>query len=225
MLLAEELLLLALDDERGTVRFVVAYESALAGALLLDLALAARVEERAGKLVPAGMGSLDEPLLDDALRAIRAAERPRDASHWLGALPTALKPLHTRVAERLVERGVLDARRGKVLGLFPHTRYPERDGVPERELRERLRAVLTGEAMPDRPTALLIGLLRPLGLIRGLVPKPQRKEADRRAEALAQGGAVDGAVADAIQSAQMAILVASIAASTSAASVTVTAST
>ena len=216
MLLAEELLLLALDDERGTGGPTSSFDGALAGAVLLDPVLAGRLRERDGALVPAGAGALEPPLLDQALRVVRAEERPRDARHWLGALEKALKPLRVRVAEGLVERGVLGEERGKVLGLFPRTRYPERDGAPEREPRERLRGILLAGAEPDERSAALLGLLGPLGMVRGLVPREERKRAEARAKEAARRGSVDAALSDAIQAAQTAVLTATIAASAAA---------
>jgi Golgi phosphoprotein 3 GPP34 len=217
VLLADELLLLALDDEKGTLSgFAQSYEGALAGALLLDLVLAERLHERDGDLVPTGVGALEPPLLGEALQVVRASERPRDAGHWIGALPKALKPLHARLADGLAGAGVLDAQRGKVLGLFDRARWPERDPEPERALRARLRAVLVDGAEPDQRTALLLGLLRPLHMVRGLVPKEARKAAEARAEEVARPGSVGGAVGDALEAAQTAVLVASIAATTAA---------
>jgi Golgi phosphoprotein 3 GPP34 len=205
MLLAEELLLLILDDEKGTARPGLADDAGLAGALLLELTEAGRVEERDGGLVAAGDGPLSPPVLADAYAEIAASERPRDANHWLSRLPKALKPLRGRVAERLVERGVLGEKRHKTLGVFSSTRYPELDPGPERELRERLSAVLVDGAEPDAHTTLLLGLLVPLDLVGDVVPREHRKAAKARAQELAERGGVGGAVARVQRDAQAAI--------------------
>jgi hypothetical protein len=222
MLLAEELLLLVLDDEKGSTRGGVGYETGLAGALLLDLVEAELVRESEGGLVATGTGAPSPPLLADAYAEIERSDRPRDARHWIGRLPKALKPLRARIAEGLVVRGVLGEERHKTLGLFKSTRYPELDPGPERELRARLRAVLVEGAEPDAHTALLLGLLAPLDLVGRLVEREHRKAAKARAKAVAESGTVGTAVAQAQRAAQAAI-VASITAATVASSTAATA--
>ena len=142
MLLAEELLLLLLDEEKGTVSATAA-DAGLAGALLLDLAGVRALWTSGG----ARAGSEpSEPALAAAWRAI---DEPKPAKHWVAKLPGRLKPIKGTVAEALVARGVLDEQRHKTLGLFSSTRYPELDSGPETELRARLRSVLVDGAEPD----------------------------------------------------------------------------
>ena len=81
------------------------------------------------------------------------------------------------MAARLVERGVLSEDRHKVLGLFGVDRWPEADPEPERALRERLRAELTGAAEVSERTALLAPLLRASDLVGKVVAKDERKAA------------------------------------------------
>jgi Golgi phosphoprotein 3 GPP34 len=219
LLLAEELLLLALHDEKGhdTTRGA---DGALAGALLLDLAAGGWLELADGRLVPAAPPPAGPPpagVLADALAAVEAERRPRKAEHWVRKLPGKLRPIKARVAARLVERGVLSEERRKVLGLVPRDVYPTTDPEPERTLREQLRAELTGAAEVSSRTALLVPLLRAHGLVDTLVAKGERREARRRAKAIAQdparvGAAVPSVLNDtqvAVQAAIMASIVAS----------------
>ena len=101
---------------------------------------------------------------------------------------------------------MLSEQRRKVLGLFKTTRFPEADPEPERELRQRLRAVLLSERQPTPEDAMLIGLLRPYDLPEQLVPKERRQDAKRRAEEVAEDGTAAKAVAGALQEIQGAIL-------------------
>lgn len=221
MLLAEELLLLLLDDEKGSVRGGFGDDAGLTGALLLDLVEGGRVVEHEGALVAAGGGPSFPQVLADAYGEIERSDRRRDAGQWLNRLPKALKPLRRRIAEALVARGVLGEERHKTLGLFSGTRYPEIDPGPERELRARLHAVLVDGAEPDVHTALLLGLLEPLDLVGRLVEREHRKAAKARAKDVAARGAVGSAVADAQRAARAAV-VASITAATVAGTTTVT---
>ena len=205
MILAEQLLLLFLDDEKGHERASWGGDPGLAGALLLDLTRLEAIADQDGKLVAAD-ARVDHPVLAAAHAAIAADDKRRDAKGWVDRLPSELKPLKERIAAGLVERGVLSEERRKVLGLFRTTRFPEADPEPERELRERLRAILLSERQPTPEDAMLIGLLRPYDLPEQLVPKDRRKDAKRRAEEVAEGGPAAKAVAGALQEIQGAIL-------------------
>jgi hypothetical protein len=212
LLLSEELLLLALDAEKGRDRTSWGADPGLAGALLLDLAEGGRLRADDERLVVAPGPMPGPQLLRDALAVLEEDGRPRKPKHWIDGLPRRLKPFKQRVAARLLERGVLRRDESKVLGLFPRTRYAELDAGPERALRDRLVGILVEGAEPDRRSALLLGLVRPAGLIGELVPREQRKAATRRAEEVAESGLVGTAVDRAVRDVQASILTASTAA-------------
>jgi len=206
MLLAEELLLFLLDEEKGTVSATAA-DAGLAGALLLELAGSGLVDER---LARTGVEPSD-PALAAAWRVI---DEPKPAKHWISKLPGRLKPIKGTVAEALLARGVLDERRHKTLGLFRSTRYPEVDPGPERELRARLRSVLVDGAEPDARSVSLLGLLVPLDLVKRVVERDERKAAVARAKALAERGPVGDAVHAAVQAEIMTAVMAGVTAAT-----------
>ena len=216
LLLHEEVLLLALDDESGRDSTWWGADHALAGAILLELAQGEHVEAADGKLVAVGGPPPADPLLADALAELRASEKPRAARYWVEKLPGRLKPFKERVAARLVARGILSLERRKTLGVFTRTRMPEAEGSTEDALRARLHAVLLDGREPEPRTALLVGLLRPNDMVAKLVPRDRRKEAKRRAEAIADSGVVGDAVKDAVEGVQAAVLAATLAATTAA---------
>ena len=207
LILAEQLLLLFLDDEKGSDGASWGGDPGLAGAILLDLTAAGALSaDDDDKLVAAPDAAPDHPLLATAHAAIAASEKRRDAKGWVGSLPKELKPLRERTAERLVEHGVLTEERRKLIGLFPTTRFPEADPEPERDLRERLRAVLVTERQPTPRDAMLVALLMPYDLVKKLVPRERRKDAQRRAKDIAEGGAAAKAVDDTIKGIQAAVI-------------------
>ncbi len=214
LLLAEELFLLAHDEESGKPGNTMALANGLAGALLLDLAAQELLTAEGTTLAAVGTEPSD-PLLAAAHAEVRASAKPRSASYWVGHLPSTLKPLDERVGRCLAERGVLTEQHKKVWGLFATTTWPEVDPEPERALRTRLTTVLVEGAEPDHRTALLISLVKPLGLLRGVVGKEPKKQAEARAKEIADAGAVDAAVSaavsqsvQAVQAVQMAVLTA-----------------
>jgi len=211
LLLAEEIFLLAHHEESGKASGTLALDSGLAGALLLDLA-AEELVAADGKALTALVGAPSHPLLAAAHAELLHSDKPRTAAHWVNRLPAALKPLRSQVGQSLAERGVLAEQHRKVLGLIPTTSWPEVDPEPERELRQRLACVLVEDALPDARTALLVSLLRALGLVRGLVHKEHRRHADSRAKDIAAqcatASATSTAVSRSVQAVQSAIMVA-----------------
>jgi golgi phosphoprotein 3 len=213
--LAEELLLVALDDAKGidTANWGGGVEAGLAGALLLELAAAGCVTTDGDRLVAADGGDApSDPLAAEALAAIRADEKPRRAKDWVNRLPKALKPLRARVADGLVARGVLEQERRRRLGLFESTRYPERDPGPERRLREALTEVLVTGRDPSQREAMLISLLKAYDLVKRVVPREHRRGANRRAKEIAKGDAIGGAVGRAVSDIEVATMAAVLAA-------------
>jgi hypothetical protein len=203
--LAEEILLLGLDDEKGSSGIVVAH-AALAGATLADLAEAGAVALEDGKVVPVVEGPPTHPVLARALAAVAGDPKHRDPRSWVPRLAQALKPVLATVAAPLVERGVLGEERRTFLGLPAGTRYPERDPLPERALRERLHRVLVEGAEPSGHDALLVGLLRTLNLVDASVAKEHRRAARARAKEVADQGVAGKAVQQAVQAQIMAAI-------------------
>ncbi len=216
LLLAEELLLLSLDDEKGTDRSWASIETGIAAALLMELTAGGALRLAEGdKIVVGDDPAATDPLLREALDAIRGVAKTRNATYWVSKLRGELKPLRQRVAERLVERGVLGEDTSRVLGVTVSRRYPERDPTPERALRVGLLLALTGERDPSRHEAELISLLRPMNLIPSSVPREHRSEARRRAKQIAERHPVAAAADGDFAAVQTAIL-AGVAASTAA---------
>ncbi len=209
LILAEEFLLIVLDDEKGTVN--AGFKDAkpgLAGALLLDLAAMGAVRVTDGKVEPDKSARVEHPVLRAAYDEIAGSEKRRDAKGWVGRLPTELKPLDDRLADGLAERGILHRKDGKVLGLFSTAKFPEADASAERGLREGVAAVLRSERQPTPHEAMLIALLRAYDLVPKLVAKEDRKAAKARAKEVADEGIAGKAVADTLKATETAVMAA-----------------
>ena len=214
MTLAEELLLVALDDEKGadTANWGGGVEAGLAGALLLELVAGGCLDSVDGTLVPADCDPPGDPLAAAALEVVRRDEKRRSAEAWVGRLPRELKPLRARVADGLVERGILEEERRRRLGVFESIRYPERDPEPENRLRTALTDVLATGREPTAHEAMLISLLHAYDLIKRVVPKDDRRAARRRAKEIASDEAIGAAVGSTVRDVQAATTAAIVAA-------------
>ncbi len=221
MLLHERLLLLLLHDQKGRSQSPHA-DPALAGALLLDVLHTGAVEVEDGQLSLA-TATAPDGVLSDVTATIAEEPQPRSPRWWVDHLPGRLKPFLPRLAERLVQAGVLTEQQHKLLGLFSAApRFPERDHAPEEEVAERLCAVLVGERLPEWDDAVLAGLASAVGLVEAVVGKDDRQQAQRRAEQLGEGNELGEAVRQAIKATQQAIIAASVAATTAATSAAIT---
>ena len=168
MLILEDYLLLTLDDVTGKAVVDASFrEQVAAGALLVELALLGRADlagdgdgGRVGRIVVRDASPTGNALLDEALDVVRAKE---------GSTPKALvSPIAklrpaARAVAALAERGVLRREEGRVLGIFPTTRWPAADSRHEDAVRADLRRVLVEGQAPDARAAAIVALLAATG--------------------------------------------------------------
>ena len=199
--LAHDLMLLSLDPETGARRATSNIGTALAGALLAELALAGRVDIDAKKKVqvldPSPTG---EPRSDDLLNRL-IASKPRTATAWVQKLSRAYAKdvLADLCAAEIVRR---DERR--FLGM-DNSRYPQLGGGRRDTLLSSLRGVMiTGLTPTDTRVPALGALVLAVGLQRRIFPGVKRKDLQRRLDELDRAGWASKAVRDAIQAAQAA---------------------
>jgi Golgi phosphoprotein 3 len=180
--LPDELLLLALHDEKGSVIPAAAstLNGALVGALMMELALMGRLQETPSGTVIADPSPTGDAILDEALRRIADADEPRSASYWVGRLAGRMPRLKDRLLEGLVSRGVLERRERRILWVFPSRSFPLADAAAEQQARDRLRAVVLDGQTPDRRTASLLGLVRACNLTDEIFAPHERSQAHRR---------------------------------------------
>ncbi|MFC3688730.1 GOLPH3/VPS74 family protein [Aquipuribacter hungaricus] len=223
-LLAEDLLLLLLDDVTGAQTLDgTRTDLVLGGALLLELALLGRVElTRDGpwyareRVSVADAAPLEDPLLEQAQATV--AERPRGSQDLVGRLG---KGLRARLLDRLEGRGVLERRSDRVLGLFPRTRWPAADSAHEDAVRARLHDVLVVGLTPDERTAALTALLLAVDKAHTVLPGldgRERRAVKARAKVVAEGAWAADAVRSAVAAMQAAVAAGTVAATTAASS-------
>jgi hypothetical protein len=212
--LYEEVMLLALRNDRGTVAGGVMYTQAAGGAILAELMLEGRVRtETKGRSIYAVVKDstrTDDPILDECLKKMNTAKRRGTLVTWVQKF-AATKQLRHRVASGLVDRGVLRESEDKVLLFFTRRIYPELDTAFEARIIDRLdRAIFSDTGTVDPRTAVLVALAHPSGLLRANFDRKRLKSRGRRIEAIMQGEAVGKATKQAIEAVQAAVVVAAI---------------
>jgi hypothetical protein len=210
--LPEEVLLLALNDEKGTVHFGASFAQAAGGALLAELLLRGRLgvegEKKKARVVVRDARPLDDPLLDDALTRVADDGKRRSPAHWVQNF-AGLKHLKGRLARRLVDHGVLKEEEDRILLLFHRTVYPEADHRPEREIIRRLRgAILATTSRIEPRTVVLLALAKHAGLLKHVLDKDRLKQRKQRIDRLIAGEIAGQATREAVQAMQAAVMVA-----------------
>jgi hypothetical protein len=184
--LAEELLLVALDDERGSLLPLppFAMEVACAAALIMDLTLLGRIDTDAERLMVISSTPTGQPLLDEVLAQVSAEGPVRSTAGWLNSLATGVE-LRDRIIEALVQRGVLQSVEKRLLWVFKTRVYPPTSGLEEREVKSRVMALLYSDEIPEPRDALLIGLLRATKLLDQLLSRSERHRLTERIDQMA----------------------------------------
>ena len=207
MLLAEDLLLLVTDDASGRLSAPAErVDAGLGGANLVELALRNKVDltgeqdpGKRGRIIVCDLSPAGDAVLDAALQ-ILIARQGRKPSEVIGPLS---KNLRRALYQRLADRGVVRAERGKILGVFPIRRWPADDANEEAEVRRLMTQALVQQVTPDTRTAALIALVHAIGRVDKIVDARQhglsKRELRARAKEIAEGNWASEAVRKAIQ--------------------------
>ena len=183
MRFAEQFLLL-LRSEDGTLsrapEWLVRY--ALGGAVLMDLALENRIDTDARRLFLIDSTPVGDRLLDPMLAEIARADESHDALYWVEHATRHADEIREAALERLVETGVLRLHDDRFLWIFGTRRYSLVDGEVERELKSRIRMVLSSDVIPDPREIVIVTLADGCGLVEPLLSAGETDRAASRIE-------------------------------------------
>ncbi len=181
MTIAENLLLLALDEDGGERISRLRLECGLAAAVLVELQQAGRIDLDGPTVALRDSTPVEMPGPDRALARI-AAEPPYDLEWWVRWLRPGLLE---EFRGRLVQRGIVTEEHRKRLGLFPTTDRHLADPGHSAALRARLAARIEGAPGPD-DELILLSLAHGTGLAQVLFDLPQGWRPDGLSEAVAE---------------------------------------
>jgi hypothetical protein len=221
MNLAQDFVLLAYADDGTPETDSTRLDNGAGGALLLELALDERVAVDDKKVIVRDPAPTGDAQVDAALAAVAADSKPRKADHWVQHFARSARQ---QALDALVERGVLQREKGKVLLVFPRTTYPAPGGVEppaESQTRARLRAAVAGTGPVEPRTAALCALIAATDLDRKVFADLDRKQVKARLAEIGEGQWAADAIKKTIEQIQAAIMVAVIAATTASTSATV----
>jgi hypothetical protein len=185
---AEELLLLAHDEKTGQFANLqeLLLNTALAGAVLMDLALLNRVDTDVSSFMVLDRSPTGEALLDFALAAIGRLPAKARTPEVVDALRSQGGELDRLAIARLIERGILKEREGRILWVFETRRYPLIDGKELQEVKRRIANILLSDEIPDPRDIVIIALAQPCGLLRRVFSESELKSAQKRIDQIAK---------------------------------------
>lgn len=185
---AEEILLLALDDQKGAFKPLPpqTLKLALAGAFLLELALSGHIDTDPATLRVIHTNPTANPLMDEILDRLHPSPTLHPTAYWLKEIAWDIPQIEQRVLETLVEKNILKVENHKILWVFTIRRYPMMDGREVREVRSRLRDLIESDAIPDPRDAVLVGLVHACNLFEDLFTEEELRRFAPRIRDLAR---------------------------------------
>ena len=209
---ADELLLLLIDDRRGDL-IPVSERSlgcALAGALLMDLALEGRVDTDPDYLSLLDATPLGDDLLDPVLAEIAQADAVHHARFWVAHLAERGDDIRDQTLARLTAQGILEAEAGGFFSFLPSVsrtrRYPA-DEASREDVQLRIMRVLFSNDIPDPRDIAVIGLADACGVFERLLSPAEHKVAQERIALLGRMDLLGRAVTEVIQYGSRAVAV------------------
>jgi Golgi phosphoprotein 3 len=218
--LTQELLLLALREKKKTVELPgsSALPYALAGAMLVELVLAGKIQlEGNRKVVPVMVSQPDEtpqPVenqrLNELADLIRRTPKPRKASYWILTTVRKAKKLVKNLLEELIASGVLKEEEKKVLWVIPYTytAYSQQDASAKYQRKQRLRDIVLGGQPVDPQSVALLSLMKAADLLDHLFTSDEMKAASSRVGEIVKDEAIGKAVIETLDTISFATLAA-----------------
>lgn len=205
--IVEEILLLLIDTERGDIRASFSPRSrdiALAGAVLMDLALENRIDTDLEKLELLDPTPVGDELLDPALSAIAQASGSHSTAYWIGRTAERGAELRQETIDRLIDRGILEAESNGLVffsRLVSRARRYPADGQGQRieDVQSRVMRQLFGDDVPDPRDIVIISLAAACGVFERILSREELADVAERIDLISRMELIGRTVAAAVQ--------------------------
>ena len=199
---AEEILLLLLDDESGEFVPAPAWSRrcALAGAVLMDLALRNRIDTDLRKLVVVDRTPTGDDLLDPILATIVREREVHDARFWVQRVADEQSGwIQEQALARLVNHRILESEGGRMLWVLRARRYPTVDGKAEQEVKLRIMQVLFSDDIPSPRDIVIICLADACRIFGQIMSQGEIERARERIDLVRRMDLIGQAVAQSVR--------------------------
>ena len=204
---ADELLLLLIDDRQVGLIPIPARSlaCALAGALLMDLALEGRIGTDPDALRLLDSAPLDDDLLDPVLAEIAQADAVQPARFWVAHVAERGDAIRDQTLARLTAHGILEAEEGGYFARVPSValtrryRLPGAGGGVRDDVQLRVMRALFSDDVPDPRDVVIVGLADACGAFDRLLSPSELVEAQERIALFGRRDWIGRAVAEVVR--------------------------
>lgn len=206
MRLAEETVLLLLNEESGYLEHVGGWNlaCAIAGSVLADLSLELRIDTDLQSLRLLDSKNTGDEILDPVLEKIaEEADTEHNAQYWIEKTADRTDWVVETVLTRLVENNILDHDSGGFWSLNRSVSrtgmYPPTGGLKQQETKSRIFSVLLDGEIPDPRDVLLISLVAACDAFRLMFSEEDYEFAKERIDLVCDMDLVGQAIRSAIE--------------------------
>ena len=202
--LAEELLLITLDDESGMLLDSISpfkNHLAIAASLIMELTLKGNIDLDAKKLFVVSSVETGIPILDVALAEIVAEETPLVTTEWLKRFAKRGEDLSNQIIDSLVAKGIMQLQDRRLFWVLKTRSYSATSGIEEREVKARIMFLLNSNEIPDPNDVLLVGLLKAVGIFNLLLSPTELARLQNRIDEIANLEEINRSLSASIQEA------------------------
>ncbi len=202
--LAEELLLITLDDESGLLLDSISpfkNHLAIAASLIMELTLKGNIDLDAKKLFVVSSVETGIPILDMALAEIVAEETPLVTTEWLKRFAKSGEDLSNQIIDSLVAKGLMEIVDRRLFWVLKTRSYSATSGIEEREVKSRIMFLLNSNEIPDPNDVLLVGLLKAVGIFNLLLSASELARLQNRIDEIANLEEINRSLSASIQEA------------------------
>ena len=203
---AEEILLLMLKDDTGYVVPIPEWRMscALAGSVLMDLALDNKIDSDLETLILLDATPTGDELLDPTLAEVASEAEIHTPQYWVERIAQRADDISESAFDRLVAQGILDHDTGGFFSLSNKVarsgRYPLVDGRQGEEIRSRIMRTLFDDELPDPRDVAIIGLVNYCGGFEAMLEPEEFESAKDRIELYSGMDLIGRSIAQAVRS-------------------------
>jgi len=207
--LLEKYLLIALDDDKGKfVNDSIHLHYGFAGAILLELAIRDKIEISGESIRLKEKSTEKEVALNKAIELLNQ-EGGMSSRDCINKLSKKASEFKEDTLQKLINKGVLQRKEGKILWIIPNHKYPTQNILPESKLRERLNEVVLHDKKATAEDIMLLSLINVSNLTKEAFRNVEdRKGLKKKIEVLTSDMKLSQVINSSIREIQAAIMIA-----------------
>lgn len=206
MRFAEQLLLLLHSQDTGYFVPIPEWRMscALAGAVLMDLAMEERIDSDLETLTVVDTTPIGDSLLDPSLEELASEEGVHPPQYWVERLARRGDQISDDAIERLVQKGIFESDAGGFWTLSKKVtrtgRYPLVDGWAGEEIKGRIFRTLLDKEFPDPRDIVIIGLVHYCDGFKAMMEPEEYEAAEELIELYSNMDLIGRAIGPAVRS-------------------------